>query len=764
MSKSPQKDDTKDVRDIIQFASEFVNSTSRNIFLTGKAGTGKTTFLRSLSEITHKNFVVVAPTGIAALNAGGVTIHSQFLFPLGSFVPDTNNPDRFANNGGMHTRHDLVRKHPLNSDRRQVLRSIELLVIDEVSMLRADVLDAIDFRMKKVRNNFRESFGGVQVMFIGDLFQLPPIVKDHEWNHLRHYYRSMHFFEALVLKQDPPVYIELNKIFRQEDGGFIHILNNLRNNQTNQEDLERLNEHYRPEEAAEEGVITVTTHNNKADNINQSRLNEITESSVYFDATLKGDFPEKLYPMPDRLELRVGAQVMFIRNDSSGAGAYVNGQLAKVVDLDEDIITVLMTGSKKHFIVRKEQWENKKYTVNPDSKELEEDVVGSFTQYPLKLAWAVTVHKSQGLTFERAVIDVGQAFAPGQVYVALSRLRSLDGLILKTKINTRSLSSDASVVSYTKSGLKQEPLEQILEESQLRYLQKLFQETFDFGNIEKQLDLLQGGKNSLEFEDDGMQKAMGIVVGNMQKERDNTRKFQAQLLSLLHKQEFANLDVRLDKGSSYYSEILKENLSIVLIHLSEVEQFSRTKKYRNLLSEIDQLIYRSLVDLAKCGSIARAIINNESIDIKLDFETPVSVFRETLLKEARKSAEDNPKIIGNKSGRKRKKTKLNMKGATYLETYAMLKHGSTIEEVAQKRELAVSTIKSHVSRGIKEGVLDINLFLEVNEIEDISSVIKSSSGGMSEAFRKLDGKVPYDTLRMVGSYLSAQIEEGSKAE
>jgi len=217
-----------------------------------------------------------------------------------------------------------------------------------------------------------------------------------------------------------------------------------------------------------------------------------------------------------------------------------------------------------------------------------------------------------------------------------------------------------------------------------------------------------GGKNSLEFEDDGMQKAMGIVVGNMQKERDNTRKFQAQLLSLLHKQEFANLDVRLDKGSSYYSEILKENLSIVLIHLSEVEQFSRTKKYRNLLSEIDQLIYRSLVDLTKCGSIARAIINNESIDIKLDFETPVSVFRETLLKEARKSAEDNPKIIGNKSGRKRKKTKLNMKGATYLETYAMLKQGSTIEEVAQKRELAVSTIKSHVSRGIKEGVLDIN--------------------------------------------------------
>ncbi|MBL8011011.1 MAG: AAA family ATPase, partial [Flavobacteriales bacterium] len=401
-------------------AARFINSTNRHVFLTGKAGTGKTTYLHRLATSTHKRYVILAPTGIAALNAKGVTIHSQFLLPFGAFLPEKQRPADIPE-GAFHDQDTLTRRHPLNALRRNVLREVDLLIIDEVSMLRADVLDAIDFRMRAVRQNRRESFGGAQVLLIGDLYQLPPVVKDEEWRVMQRYYASMHFFESQVLKHHGYAHIELDRIFRQQDERFIRILNNLRDNTVRPEDVAELNAHYRATipAAESEGVITLTTHNHKADEINQQALTRLPGRPHAFEAHIDGDFPQSMYPVLERIELKVGAQVMFVKNDPEKM--YFNGKLARVEALSDEGITVRMydgvgdAPSAATYKLKREVWENKRYVVNAATKEQEEEVLGTFEQYPIKLAWAITVHKSQGLTFGRAIIDVGQAFAPGQV-------------------------------------------------------------------------------------------------------------------------------------------------------------------------------------------------------------------------------------------------------------------------------------------------------------------------------------------------------------
>ena len=490
--------------EIIATAARFVNNTNSNIFLTGKAGTGKTTFLRDLAEKTHKRFVIVAPTGIAALNAKGVTIHSQFLLPLGSFIPTRDPSGTVSDSGAFYTQNSLVRKHPLNSVRKQVLRDVDLLIIDEVSMLRADVLDAIDFRLKHARRNYNQPFGGVQVLMIGDLFQLPPIVRDHEWDVLRNIYRSVWFFEAQALQQSGFVYIELDKIFRQQGDKFIRILNNLRNNTPSEDDISELNKHFLLENEIGklDEVVTLTTHNHKADKMNGAALQGLKTKEFIYSAELDGDFPPSMYPVEESISLKVGAQIMFIKNDSSD-GAYFNGKLAKVVRLESDKIAVIMAGEKTEYVLKKEKWENRKYVLDETSKELEEDIVGSFTQYPVKLAWAITVHKSQGLTFDKAIIDVGQAFAAGQVYVALSRLRSLDGLILGTKISPSVISSDSNVTSFSQRKDEQPPLSELLDKAQQEYIERLLAQTFDFRDIIDQLlSIKKGAAAKTEFEDE----------------------------------------------------------------------------------------------------------------------------------------------------------------------------------------------------------------------------------------------------------------------
>jgi ATP-dependent exoDNAse (exonuclease V) alpha subunit len=320
----------------------------------------------------------------------------MFQLPLGTFLPDRTPSGQFTSDANIYTQFTLSRKHPISSLKKQVLRSIDLLIIDEVSMLRADVLDAIDYRMRSVRGNFSKAFGGVQLLMIGDLFQLPPIVKDHEWNLLKRYYHSAYFFEALALQSEGFVYIELDKIFRQSDERFIRLLNNLRENVTTADDIGLLNSFYQPNAEHQDGVITLTTHNYKADDINQSRLRRLEGETHVFAAEVEGDFPESMYPLLLKLELKIGAQVMFVRNDSAG-GRFFNGMLATVCELSDESIKVRVIDSNLILEVPREQWENKKYSVSASTRDLDEEVVGTFCQYPMKLAWAVTVHKSQGL-------------------------------------------------------------------------------------------------------------------------------------------------------------------------------------------------------------------------------------------------------------------------------------------------------------------------------------------------------------------------------
>ncbi len=609
------------MEDFLSTAARFINTTSNHIFLTGKAGTGKTTFLKNLGNLTYKRHIVVAPTGIAALNAGGVTIHSQFLLPPSNFIPDRVLPSHLSESGQYVNQDALARKHALTSARRQVLRSIDLLVIDEVSMLRADLLDAIDYRMKSVRGNFRQSFGGVQVLFIGDLFQLPPVVRNETWEVLNQYYKSPWFYEARALQGNPPVYIELDKIFRQHDPVFINLLNNLRNNAAGKEDIDALNVHYKTAEEIRNlsEAITLTTHNYKADEINQIELRNLASPSRFFEASIDKDFPESMYPVVPRLELKVGAQIMFVRNDSENK-MYYNGKLATVVEINGEDVWVEMAESHVRYQLKRETWENKKYALDSGTQELQEELIGSFKQYPVKLAWAITVHKSQGLTFDKAIIDVGQAFADGQVYVALSRLRSLDGLVLRTRINPAVISTDRGVIAFAENNHRPEQLEEVMKSGQQEFIRQLIDRTFDFDVLQKDIQYIQKDQKEEDpdaLQEESMKPVLTQILKTLESERANTAKFRWQLAELLRAQDISSLLERIRKGSAYYKELLSKNLKVLLLHLETVRRGKRVKTYVSRLEEIDQAMDKKRVEVDKVATIIEGILSGEE---KFEFE------------------------------------------------------------------------------------------------------------------------------------------------
>jgi len=756
--------ETQQSTDLIELTTRFINSTGGHVFLTGKAGTGKTTFLRTLARKTHKNFVVVAPTGIAALNAEGVTIHSQFLFPFGSFIPDRSPDGSFGQDARFFTQHTLARKHPLNSMRKQVLRAADLLIIDEVSMLRADLLDAIDYRMRSVKSNFNRSFGGVQVLFIGDLYQLPPIVNQNEWNVLKNYYKSMHFFEAHALKHDPPTYIELDKIFRQDDQDFIRILNNLRNNCATESDINELNKFVKTEKQIDkmEGVITLTTHNNKADQINRKQLQDLKEKLFLFKAKVSRDFPEHIYPVAQELELKVGTQVMFIKNDTSADKRYFNGKIARVSTLTKDEIKVILDGEKVEYLLQTEEWENKKYTINPSNKELEEEVVGTFTQYPIKLAWAVTVHKSQGLTFEKAIIDVGQAFAAGQVYVALSRLRSLKGLVLRSPINNSVVVTDKEVNSYVEVQEKPSELGKTLEIEQSRYLERVLLNSFDFEPIEKVLEYqLRNAKTSLEFELDSLRTTLPKIQSDFIGQKEISRKFKSQISRILQSEDHKVLMDRLEKGSNYFLDFLSEVQKTLLNHLAEVEQLAKAKTYRTFLEELDQLIMKTISEIEKAAMMAHCVYTKQPIPKESPHGKKRIDKRKSILEAARQKAATNPDLQKTKTGKKRKKPLVvdgekpqkAEKGSTYKESYELLQRGMSVAEVAKKRDLVAGTIEGHVAKGIEAGVLKLEDHMDKNEIEILSLAIKKAKSGSAGIFAAFKGKYSYGKIRMVQASL-----------
>lgn len=739
--------------DRLELAARFVNNTGAPIFLTGKAGTGKTTFLRALAHRTHKRFVILAPTGIAALNAKGVTIHSQFLLPFGSFLPVRDAEGHYTDRSGFFTQQTLARRHPLNQFRRNVLKSIDLLVIDEVSMLRADILDAIDYRMRSIKRNYQVPFGGVQVLFIGDLYQLPPVVKDDEWTVLSRFYKSMHFFEAKALQNTGLVYLELDKIFRQQDETFIRILNNLRDNRSTPEDVRILNQHYKTLDEIKDlpPCITLTTHNYKADEINLRELRSLDAPSFFYDADIEREFPENLYPLPESIELKVGARVMFIKNDTSGLSSYFNGKLATVSELTSDQVVVEMDDSREEYTLKKELWENKKYRINPDTKELEEEVIGTFSQFPIKLAWAVTVHKSQGLTFDRAIVDVGQAFAPGQVYVALSRLRSLEGLVLRTRVQTDVIYSDAKVVEFTQDKSATQDLSELLRHNQLTYLSQLVESTFEFDSLMTSLSQFdKDQETSLEFEEEDLRKDLPEIFEVLENEKENTRKFRQQLQLLIQTKQEEKLLERVEKGTAYYLDLLVKVLEILLRHQLRIEEFARIKTYQNGIEELEIELLRKYTAIAKSGNLIQAILKGEVAEKMEAIDLRVKQLRINLVDLIRKELPER-NSSKNKTGRKKSKEAKEPKEKkedTKAWSIRLFQEGKTTEQIAEERGYTVSTIMSHLAHGVKSGQLQLEDLIDSKSIQEIRHV-EEKLDSLKAYFEHFGGKYDYATLRLV---------------
>lgn len=550
-----------------QLASDYINFTNQSVFLTGKAGTGKTTFLKYIKEHTQKNMAVVAPTGVAAINAGGVTIHSFFQLPFHPFIPEGS--ANLFNNIHAIDRHHLLGTIRVTAERKKIFQQLELLVIDEMSMVRADVLDEIDVVLRHFRNRYSEPFGGVQLLLIGDMFQLPPVVRQEEWTVLSRYYDSSFFFSSNVMKSFDLVCIELDKIYRQNDDKFIHLLNKVRNDDMNEFDFAELHQRYIPgfQMPENSGHIILTTHNNKADVINTRELEKLKGEVFSFTAEIRDEFSESSYPADEILYLKKGAQVMFIKNDLDKAKRYFNGKIGIVENIMDDKITVRCKGEAEAIEVQKYVWENVRYKLNGQTQKVEEENIGSFSQYPLRLAWAITIHKSQGLTFENAVIDAGQAFAAGQVYVALSRCTNLQGIVLLSKIDKRSLQPDHRVQHFnSKQRFAQSSSD--LQLAKKQYQQKLLAELFSFANLIKQFEQVARvvNENNHHFNTEA-NEYMAVMEEKLMALENISVKFQMQISHLQAEDGVIEnnklLQERIAKASEYFSLELEKLIAMI---------------------------------------------------------------------------------------------------------------------------------------------------------------------------------------------------------
>jgi len=576
--------------EMFRLAAELVNQSCRNIFLTGKAGSGKTTFLKYIRENSPKQIAVVAPTGVAAINASGVTIHSFFQLPFSPFIPDVRQAREDKNEAV--NRNSLLARLRITNEKKKVLQELELLIIDEVSMVRCDTLDAIDIVLRHTRRRYNERFGGVQVLFIGDMFQLPPVVKEQEWSLLRDFYKSPYFFDSIVIKEEPPVFIEFTKIYRQSEERFIDVLNQVRNNELDDAGRMLLDKFYLPDfnRKKDDGYIILTTHNEKARIKNESELNKLDSGLFVYDAEIEGDFPENVFPVDVQLRLKVGSQVMFIKNDTEKSKRYFNGKIGTVVTLEEDKIVVQCKEEPEPIEVKKEKWENIRYTVDKTTRQLNEEVLGSFMQYPLRLAWAITIHKSQGLTFEKVIIDAGEAFAPGQVYVALSRCTALDGIVLQSRIRATSMFTDQRIVEFSKSNATKKLIEQELSQSKSQYLLNTLLSLFSFEQIIADTNELNDycSENGRSFK--GATEWISDFLHQVRSLQNTAEKFQTQILSLFGQagvwEENELLKERVVAGSQYF---LKRQIEMIdKISGCPVVTDSRVhaKEFNEMLKEI----------------------------------------------------------------------------------------------------------------------------------------------------------------------------------
>jgi hypothetical protein len=571
-------------------AEQFALYTRKHCFITGKAGTGKTTLLKRIVERTKKNVVVVAPTGVAAINAGGVTIHSMFGLPLTCFVPSDDSVDlnRATNRPRMLHEHIHFRK-----DKLQVLREMDTLIIDEVSMVRCDMLDVIDFVLRTVRRNSLP-FGDAQILLFGDMHQLPPVVKEEDWNILESYYRSPYFFDSLVWPQLEAAEIELQKIYRQSDERFLTLLNNIRNRKMDADDCERLRMRYNPDfKATEKGYVLLATHNAKADGVNASELAKLPGRTFSFEAQIEGDFPEHMFPCNQMLHLKAGAQVMFIRNDTED-GQYYNGKLAVVKKIDRDNITVTFNEGEKDYALHREIWENISYSLEKESGQVVKQELGAFSQFPLRLAWAITIHKSQGLTFDKVIIDAGRSFAAGQVYVALSRCRSLEGIVLHSLIPSTALINDQRIGEFSAAHHSTGELRDVFVRENNLYAYHLLLQLFTFTKLAGHLDEWQELIVKKDIPDKDAATALHAQVCAQMSEINTTAgKFQLQLQRIFAAMKSdpnyaATLRERCDKAIRYFTDQMALIIAPLHAHLNGLAYKKKVKLYLQHVQFIEE--------------------------------------------------------------------------------------------------------------------------------------------------------------------------------
>lgn len=726
----------------LKAAWEFVEKTGRSVFLTGKAGTGKTTFLRDVVSNSSKRVVVVAPTGIAAINAGGVTIHSFFQLPLHPFIPGAKIESKFA----------------FSKEKRSIIHTIDVLVIDEISMVRSDLLDAVDSVLRRFRDRTKP-FGGVQLLMIGDLQQLTPVVTDEEADLLSRYYATPYFFGSHALSKIDYVTIELRQIYRQQDEGFVSILNAVRSGRPSAEVIAALNERYihdfSPEQ--EEGYIRLATHNSTANSYNEEQLNRLDGEIHRFDASISGTFPEYSYPTEVSLELKVGAQVMFVKNDPSCEKRYYNGKIGHVAEFLEDMILVKCPGDDELIAVERLEWENSRYVINEQTQEMETEVQGVFCQYPLKLAWAITIHKSQGLTFDKAIIDAAASFASGQVYVALSRCRTLEGIVLATPLRQSAVMTDLRVEDYIQqqeqaAGESLGRLETIKQE----YFRELLGEMFDFGNLAYLQKRMLGV--CTEF-------PSGSVVGLSQKHNDILNALNEKVVPVGLKwqriiggksyEELCSDDfaLRVRKGCEYFLTELEAAYGDFLEKMKDLKAENKEllKRYNNIWNDLH-------LELGTQTRLLKAMA-----DVRFSTETflrerqkavyEASGFVPEELKESSKIK--SGKSVSKKSSAKSEKTP---KEDTRFTTFKLYKQGLSLKEIAKQRDLHQRTIYNHLAHFVAKGMLPVEDFVPESKCMSIRAVIEETGTmkGLAAIKSACPENISYEDIIMVIASLEGE--------
>lgn len=724
----------------LRMAWEFVENTGKSVFLTGKAGTGKTTFLKTLQKHSRKRMVVVAPTGVAAINAGGVTIHSFFQLPLSPYVPGARFDSKFA----------------YSSEKRKIIRTMDLLLIDEISMVRCDVLDAVDTVMRRFREH-NKPFGGVQLVMIGDLRQLTPVVTDDEWALLSQHYASPYFFSSNALKLLDYVTIELQRVYRQEDEKFITILNHVRDGNATAEDMQTLNSRYIPtfRPKPEEGYIRLTTHNRIADNYNASELSALTAKAFTFDAEIDRDFPAINYPTDQHLTLKVGAQVMFLKNEPNGL--YYNGLIGHVTYVDQGQILVKVPDKEKAIDVQKVIWENTKYRLNEQSRQIEAEVVGTFKQYPLRLAWAITIHKSQGLTFSHAIIDARLSFASGQVYVALSRCRSLEGMVLSSPITPSAIINDARVSDYVAS--QEERTQQSvnrLDDLKEEYRRQLLVELFSFGHLieaESRLDRVMQeffyGKTPLtELHHSALADLRKTLLPIASKW---TAVINGMPAEQLHSDDFLS---RVKRSAAYFAGAITDILDETIEKTQRLTTDNKvvSKRLDAAYTEVRETLTAKRLTLEAItanGFTPQGYLKSrqEAILAAMDATDKGSMRGKKVKARGQNRKNSATKEIRKDTASRQKQPKPDTRKAT-LDLY---KQGKSITQIATERNLTEGTVFNHLAWYVLRGQLPQTAILPQRHFDIISRIISNvgATATISQIKALCPAEITWNEIRYV---------------